>query len=78
MDLLGAPHGDPWVNNVAQVGTCFIDHNSFYGGYIIHCIANASGGAGTPFGSNRRECSEFLALLDGIIGAARYKQDQVR
>lgn len=78
MEMLGVPYGATWIDGVGQVGVHFIDYSP-YGGYIIQCIRTTSGGHGSPpFGTNRRKCSEFLALLDGIIGTIQHQRDTCR
>ena len=76
MNAINVPFGETYVRKAddsgwqANVGVHFIDHNSSYGGYSINKIANVNGGESQPFGSRRYNASEFVALLDGIIGAA--------
>lgn len=81
MDAIGAPHGEAWTLQpdgtvTANVGTHFIDHNPIYGGYAIERIVNAGGGEQRPFG-DRHPAAEFVALLDGIIGAAQYMKEKM-
>jgi len=75
MDAIGAPHGATYTKTEngyrANVGVHFIDHAACYGGYTIRRISNESGGESEVFGSNRHNASAFVALLDGILGAAR-------
>ena len=59
-----------WENGKAIVGVHFIDFNRIHGGYTIRRIANAQGRESSPFGMQRHNAAEFVALLDGIIGAA--------
>src|SRR5438046_873108 len=47
------------VRNLAAVGAWSLDHNSVYGGFVIHEIFNAGGGVSEPFGSMRRSAREF-------------------
>jgi hypothetical protein len=77
MDAIGAAHGDTYTQQPdgkwkANVGTHHLDHNAVYGGYRIAAIVNDGGGEGTPFGEARNAATAFVALLDGIIGAARF------
>lgn len=77
MDAIGAPHGDVYTrypdgSHKANVGVHFIDYAACYGGYTIAAIANEAGGENRPYGMERHSAAEFVALLDGIPGAARY------
>ena len=77
MDAIGAPHGEAYTKQddgrfKANVGTHQLDHNSVYGGYVITKIVNEGGGESCPFGMNRHNAEGFIALLDGVLGAAEY------
>jgi len=76
MDAIGAPHGETYTKQAdgtyrANVGTYFVDHNAIYGGYEIRCMASEGGAESQPFGQGRHSAQAFVALLDGILGAAR-------
>ena len=75
MKAIGAPTGDTYTKQPdgsykANVGVHFIDHIACYGGYTIACMASDGGAESRPFGHGRYKASEFVAMLDGIIGAA--------
>lgn len=79
MDAIGAPHGNAWIKApngayTANVGAHQIDHNAVYGGYCIEKIVNEGGGSSRPFG-DRHNAAAFVALLDGILGAARFMKE---
>lgn len=83
MDAIGAPHGATYTRQAdgtlkANVGTHMIDHNGVYGGYVIGKIVNEGGGESRPFGDGRHGAEGFVALLDGILGAARYMREETR
>jgi hypothetical protein len=46
-------------DNVAFVGCWMLDHNSVYGGFVIHEMYNEGGGVSEPFGGMRRTAREF-------------------
>ena len=82
MDAIGAPHGETYTKQAdgfykANVGVHSIDHNSVYGGYCIEKIVNEGGGSSRPFG-DRHNAAGFIAMLDGILGAARYLKGDAR
>jgi hypothetical protein len=45
--------------NRAHVGAWTLDHNSIYGGYVIHEMYNEGGGVSEPFGGMRRNARDF-------------------
>ena len=45
---------------IAQVGAWHLDHNTHYGGYVVHEIANSGGGVTEPFGSRRLSAREAV------------------
>lgn len=77
MDAIGAAHGEAWLKQPdgrfkANVGTHQIDYNPVYGGYVITKMVNEGGGEQCPFGMDRRNAAGFVAMLNGILGAAQY------
>lgn len=83
MQAIGAPVGESWTkqddgSHRANVGVHFLDYAPIYGGYRIVRLHNEGGAEATPFGSNRYAAAAFVALLDGIIGAARIVKEQGR
>lgn len=82
MDAIGAKHGASWIKQAdgkfeANVGAHSIDHNAVYGGYVITVIVNKGGGENCPFGMGRHNAAGFVAMLDGILGAARFMKKEV-
>lgn len=81
MDAIGATHGDAYLPREdgngyrPNDGAHFIDHAPIYGGYRIARMSSG-GGESAPFGSGRHSAREFVALLDGILGAARHMQER--
>lgn len=50
-------------NYTCNVGAWCLDHNSVYGGYVVHEMHNSSGGVSTPFGDSRRNAREFCQMV---------------
>jgi hypothetical protein len=82
MKAIGASCGPTYTKQAdgtikANVGVYFIDHAACYGGYTIARIANEQGGESRPFGMGRHNASAFVAMLDGILGAADIMQGRL-
>lgn len=54
-----------------DVGGWQLDHNSIYGGYVIHEVSNSSGGVSEPFGSTRMKASQFTEAMHFAMRALR-------
>lgn len=54
-------------NRVAEsyndVGGWQLDHNSVYGGYVVHEISNEHGAVSEPYSSTRRNAREFCDVV---------------
>jgi len=51
-----------------DVGGWVLDHNSIYGGYVVHEMFNENGAVSEPFGGRRRTAREFC---DAVSFACR-------
>lgn len=76
---LGVPVGETYTKQPdgtykANVGVYFLDHTPCYGGYRVHRIANEGGAESTPFGSERYNAREMIAMLNGVLAASFINQ----
>ncbi len=65
------------VRNLAAVGAWSLDHNSVYGGFVIHEMMNVGGGVSEPFGSMRRNAREFCDAVYFAENALRAANDNL-
>ena len=55
----------------ANIGALYLDHNTFYGGYVVEEIATDGGGVRRPFGDGRLTAAEMWTAL-GMVADALY------
>lgn len=63
--------------NVAQVGCWEYDHNSTYGGGVIHEMVNEGGGVDEPFGSRRLKPDTFCVATRMAERAVKISKEEM-
>lgn len=62
-EMLCQALGKKQTQNYNDIGTWSIDHNPYYGGYVIEEVHNEGGGITHPFGETRHSAYEFVTAM---------------